>query len=343
MKSVYWNLTDAWNAAAIKENKPLQPRPYIYASEIGGAKIDRWLKQKAIPYTNPPNDRSLRKFFAGNCWEYIVKQVLLICGLYHAEEIKVDCTPYENMLEVHGRLDFICGGYVDKAEALAKLKEHHLPEILHGLAEKVIDSFAGQTLEKKILEIKSVSMFVFDYLEKRRKPLEYHVGQAYHYQRNTEYKAEIAYISKDTMLMHQFGIDAEIAEAAYKQDIVQMSYYYMKDEQPPLEPLSGFDASVGKFSKNLKVEYSPYLTMLYGYKSPDEYRRSIEPTVLRWNNALTRYAKIERGDLTPTGKDMKLTDQNKEVRKEIIASGYDFSELLEIKMSFMNDTDEEAE
>jgi hypothetical protein len=338
---LYWNLTDAWNAAAIKENKPLKPRDYIFGSEIFGSKIDRWLKMRAVEYTNPPNDRSLRKFFAGNCWEYIVKQVLLICGLYHAEEIKVDATPYKDMLSVHGRLDFLCGGYVDKEEALAKLKDHHLPEILHGLAEKVIDAFAGHSLEKKILEIKSVSMFTFEYLEKRKKPLDYHVGQAYHYQRNTDYNAEIAYISKDTMLMHQFGLDAEIAEAAYKQDIVQMSYYYMKGIQPPLEPLSGFDASVGRFSKNLKVEYSPYLSMLYGYKNPDEYRRAVEPQVKRWNNVLSRYAKIERGDLTPTGKPMKLSPQNIEVRQEIIKSGYDFNELLQIKMDFLDNESED--
>jgi len=207
---IYWNLSDAWNASAIKENRPSQPRSYIYASEVFGAKIDRWLKMKNVDFSNPPNDRSLRKFFAGNIWEYVVKQILLVCGLYHAEEIKVDATPYDGLLSVHGRLDFIAGGYVDKAEAMAKLKEHHLPEILHGLAEKVIGSLAGQNLEKKILEIKSVSMFVHDYLEKRRKPLDYHVGQAYHYQKNNEfgYKADIAYISKDTALLHQFSLDA---------------------------------------------------------------------------------------------------------------------------------------
>jgi len=342
---IYWNLSDAWNQAATKEDRPLQPRQYIYASEVFGAKIDRWLKLKAIQPSNPPNDRSMRKFFAGNIWEYVVKQILLVCGLYHAEEIKVDATPYSGMLPVHGRLDFIAGGYVDKAEAMAKLKEHHLPEILHGLAEKVIDSLAGQNLEKKILEIKSVSMFVHDYLEKRRKPLDYHVGQAYHYQRNNEfgYKADIAYISKDTALLHQFGLDPVEIEPAYMKDIVQMTYFYTKDIKPPLEPLMGFDESVGNFSKNLKVEYSNYLTMLYGYKSPDDYRRSIMPTVKRWNNALTRFAKIEVGALTPTGKEMKKSPQNEEVRKEIINSGYDFQELLQVKMGLLDNEEEETE
>jgi hypothetical protein len=343
-KPIYWNLSDAWNQAAVKNDRPLQPRSYIYASEIFGAKIDRWLKLKAIQPSNPPNDRSMRKFFAGNIWEYVVKQILLVCGLYHSEEIKVDATPFRNMLPVHGRLDFIAGGYVDKAEAMAKLKENRLPEILHGLAEKVIDSLAGQNLEKKILEIKSVSMFVHDYLEKRRKPLDYHVGQAYHYQRNNEfgYKADICYISKDTALLHQFGIDPVEVEPAYMKDIVQMTYYYTKNLQPPLEPLMGFDESVGNFSKNLKVEYSNYLSMLYGYASPDDYRRNISPTILRWNNVLGRYAKVEGGALTPTGKLVKISPENKEVRAEIIKSGYNFDELVQIKIGLSGTAEDDS-
>jgi hypothetical protein len=40
---------------------------------------------------------------------------------------------------------------------------------------------------------------------------------------------------------------------------------------------------------------------------------------------------------------MKISPQNQEVRKEIIASGYDFNKLLEIKMSFHDDVEEENE
>jgi hypothetical protein len=124
----------------------------------------------------------------------------------------------------------------------------------------------------------------------------------------------------------------EHIEEAYMKDIAQKTYYYTRREQPPLDPLMGFDESIGNFSKNLKVEYSNYLTMLYGYGSPDDYRRSIEPITKRWNNVLGRYAKVEGGALTPTGKEMKISAENKEVRTEIIKSGYNFDELVQIKI-----------
>jgi hypothetical protein len=332
-----------WNAAAVKENRPPQVRDYIYASELMYPKIDRWLKMNGVEYTNPPNDRSLRKFFAGNVWEYVVKSVLLVCGVYQREEVKADAVPYEGGLSVHGRLDFIAGGYVDGAEARAKLKEHNFPDFLELVAEKVISSLEGRQLDRKILELKSVSMYALEYVEKRRAAMATHTGQAYHYQKNTGIPAEIAYVSKDTALIAQFGINVAEAEPLYREDVLQMSYYYMKHQQPPTEPLYMFDPSIGKFSKHLGVEYSPYLTMLYGFKSPDEYRRAVEPTVLSYNNVLTRYAKAERCETTPTGKPIQITPKNKEIRQQIEASGYDFNELLAAKMAIMDGEDEMEE
>jgi hypothetical protein len=342
---INWNLAEPWNEAAKSENRPLKPRDYLYASNIFDSNINTYLSMIGVQPSNPANDRSLRKFFAGHVWEYIVKQVLLVCGVYHQEEIKIDATPFPNLLPVHGRCDFLAGGLVDKEEAWAKIKEHNLPDILHGIAHRAIDKWHGLNLEKKILEIKSVAMYTYDYVEKRRRPIEGHAGQAYHYQRNNSegLKADIVYVSKDTTLLSQFGLPMEHMEEAYMKDIAQKTYYYTRREQPPLDPLMGFDASIGTFSKNLKVEYSNYLTMLYGYASPDDYRRSIMPKVKQWNNALSRFSKVERGELTPTGKGMKLSPQNHDVRKEIIASGYDFNELLKIKMSFDDDGEDEAE
>jgi len=234
-------------------------------------------------------------------------------------------------------------------EAWAKIKEHGLPDILHGIAQRAIDKWHGLNLERKILEIKSVSMYAYDYVEKRRRPIDGHAGQAYHYQRNNKegLKADIVYVSKDTTLLSQFALPMEHMEEAYMKDIAIKTYFYeqrnKKDFSPPLDKHLDFDPSIGKFSKNLKVEYSPYLTMLYGFKNPDDYRRNVQPTVLRWNNVLTRYAKVEAGGLTNTGKEMKITPQNKEVRQEIINSGYDFNELLQVKMALLDNEEEETE
>ena len=330
-----WSLAAIWNMAAVKENKPLIKRDYVYASELGGSIYDRYWKMMGRQPLTPPNDRSLRKFFAGNVWEYVVKTVLDTCGIYHQAEIVANAEPSGGLLGVHGRVDFIVEGTIDKERALANLNSGDFPEFLRFVAEKIINENAGKELAKKILEIKSCSMYVLDYVESRRAPLHGHAFQAYHYQRTTGIPAEIAYISKDTALIAQFKVSADVMEQAYQSDLAKISHYFLKGEVPPKEPILGFDYTVGKFSKNVNVEWSNYLTD-YEYDSPDSYRRAVDPTIKRWNNALSRYAKCEMGELTPTGKPMVLTPKNKEVKGEILAAGYDFDELLQVKMNFAN-------
>ena len=69
MTDLNWSFSKIWNdSLENREEKPLTPRENVWASEIGGAYLDRYLKMKAVPMTNPPNPRSLRKFEAGNLW-----------------------------------------------------------------------------------------------------------------------------------------------------------------------------------------------------------------------------------------------------------------------------------
>lgn len=333
-----WRLAELWNKVAISQNRELKPRDYIYASEVGYPMIDRWLKMKAVPYTNPPNDRSLRKFFAGKVWEYVVKSVLLTTGAYRQEEVKVD-DQIGNLLPVHGRLDFMAGGLVDPEYAYHMLAQQHYPEFLHDLAAGVIEGLAGQYLDEKILEIKAVSLYALEYVEKRKAAMATHAAQGYHYSRKTGIPAAVAYVSKDTSLMAEFDITKDLAEEHYISDIEQMTAFFLAGEQPPPEAHLSFDLSIGKFSKNLGIEYSPYLTMVYGFASPDDYRRSVDGKIKRWNNVLTRYAMIETGAKTPTGKEMKPSVKNIEARREIIDEGFDFNELLAERISHLDKED----
>lgn len=342
IKPTDWNLAQIWNQVAYKDNRPLQKRNYIYASEVGYPFVDRWLKMKAVPYTNPPNARSLRKFLAGNVWEAVVKMILVACGVFRHEEVKADATPYKGMLDVHGRLDFIAGGHINREQALLKVYELQLPDFLVAIAERIINELSGGTLVEKILELKAVSTFAMDLVERRRSAIPNHTLQAFHYQKHTRYLAEVAYICKDDCRMAQFKIDAKQTEPLYKADIEQMTLYYAnKTKRPPLSPLALFDFTTAKFSKNLGVEYSPYLTMLYGFKSPEEYRDSVS-FVLRWNRALDRFAQVEIGGLTPSGKPITITTKNMEVKAEIIKAGYKFDDLLAAKKEVgVQDTEEE--
>ncbi len=67
------NIANIWNSAIERKDRPIEARQRLFASELGGSMIDRWHKLKGTPYTNPPNSRSMRKFMAGDIWEWIIK------------------------------------------------------------------------------------------------------------------------------------------------------------------------------------------------------------------------------------------------------------------------------
>jgi hypothetical protein len=331
-KPIYWNLSNIWNECAFKENRDLKARDYIYASELGMPLVDRYLKMKAVPYTNPPNNRSLRKFLAGNIWEHVVKQILVASGVFQHDEVKVDATPYTDSLEVHGRLDFKAGGIIDAGKAFDRLNQLALPDYLETVGRKIIEALEGKHLRETILELKSCSTFAMDKVERSKAAMPNHTLQGYHYQKNSSMQAAIAYICKDDCRMAQFDVNADSCEPLYKKDIEEMTYFYTKGKQPPNEPLLKFDDQLGKFSKNLGIEYSPYLSKLYGFETPDDYRNAIGH-VDKWNRTLTRYALIEAGTKTKTGKDMVISPKNKESRAEIEKAGYRFDTLLQAKIA----------
>lgn len=329
---VKWNVAQMMNEVSSEEDKPLMKRNYIYASELGHPYIDRFYKMKAVPYTNPPNKRSLSKFTAGKIWEYVFKQIFIACGIYREEEVKVDAVPYPGLLAVHGRLDFIAGGYVDKEQAIIDVAALHLPEFLRKKAYRIIENIGGVLLETMVLELKAISVYAMEMIERKRKAIPQHSLQGYHYQKHKKIRAEVCYVCKDNSLMAQFGLDTKACEKLYKEDIEQMTYYYTKNKVPPKDPLAKFDKLLGNFSKHLGVEYSPYLTMIYGFKNPQEYRDAVKFTV-RWNRALSRYALAEQGSTTPTGKKIEITANNKAVREEIIKAKYNFEECLKCKIA----------
>jgi hypothetical protein len=338
-KVIDWSLAQLWNSVAFKPQRELQKRDYVYASEIGTPFYDRYLKMKAVPYTNPPNNRSLRKFLAGNLIEFVTKQILVCAGVYRHDEVKVDAVPYSDCLPVHGRLDFLAGGEVNEEAAYLRLKDSNLPDYLFSIGDKIIEALAGKTLTEKILELKAVSTFAFDKVERMGEPIPNHALQAYHYKKHKKIGADIVYICKDDCRMAQFSIIDHHTEPIYRNDLLQMTEYFKKRKPPPLAPLVTFDTMLGKFSKNLQVEYSPYLSH-YGFKDPDEYRSSVS-YVDGWNRVLNRYVLAETGQTTKSGKPISITPKNKETRTTIEKAGYNFAEILQCKINLGADADDE--
>lgn len=337
MAEIDWHLGEMWNMAAFKPQKPLVRRDYVYASELGGSMVDRYLKMNAVPMTDPPNTRSLGKFLAGRLWEKSVKNVLKACGIYHRDEVVCNSAPYSDTLEVHGRCDFICGAFeTEFAQYQLDAIKDFIDEDLYHKGCGIIQKLGGKPLKTKGIELKSCSSYVYDRVVSTKRPIPIHAQQGNYYQRFLKIPFDVSYISKDDSFMVDAAIDSANMEPLLRADLERITYFILKGIVPPSEPIMAFNYLLGKFEKNIQIEYSPYISMR-GYKSPYEYRQSVEPLIKRWNNVLNRYAAIEGGSLTKTGKEMKLSPQNKEVRAEIIRDGYDFDELLRVKMQHLDD------
>lgn len=306
-----WSFYSAWNEQlGVREARPLKPRDTIWASEIGGAYVDRYLKMQGVPQTNPPNSRSLRKFMAGNLFEWVVGFILRRAG------ILIDCQErleyqYDGLLKVTGKLDFLAGGQPDWERAAAEIDGAEIPAEMRGTSLAIVqylqETFGDAALKEIVLEVKSVASIMFSRYESKGQANPIHRGQIFHYlkAKNMD-EGHIVYISKDDCKMVECGIyNPSTAEDAYRADIAAMTAFYESNEMPPLEPEVTFDEEFFSFRTNWRVEYSGYLTKLYGYDEPIHYRE-------RWGKLVASMNRTFKRCVTGA----KMTDLNKTVITE---------------------------
>jgi len=287
-----WSFSEAWNKALETRNeREIKPRNVIWASELGGSYIDRYLKMLGEKPTNPPNARSLRKFEAGNMMEWVVEMVLRRAGIFIDSQEWIDFQ-YPNLLKVNGKLDQLAGGKPDWNEAEAEIKELGLPDFFRKGTEAIIKHLSDKFpdgLENIVIEVKSCSSFMFEKYESTGSNPN-HQLQLFHYlkAKNMD-EGHIVYISKDDLRMLETAVfNTEKFEKPYKEDIEKMTYYVSNKIEPDKEPQVVFEEESNKFYSNWKIEYSSYLTKLYGYEKPDEYRASVDSKIARWNRVLGR-------------------------------------------------------
>lgn len=322
-----WSFYQIWNESLEEGNgrRAVKPRDRIWASEMGGALIDRWLKMKGIQPSNPPNKRSLRKFEAGNIWESIIGYVLQRAGILITRQTWLQYQ-YPGLLAVSGKLDYEAGGRpdYDKAAFVIQKEFNWLPEFISKATHRIVDRLKEEypgSLERIILEIKSCSAFMFERYEKTNEGSLHHKMQLFHYLKSTsKEEGHIVYICKDDARLIEIGVmNPSPIEVHYKQDIENISHYYFKNERPPLEKPITFDENWGKFSANWKIGYSQYLTLLYELKNQKEFDNKYKPITERWNRVLGRI----------TG-DKDMTDNNKEALTEMRNAGFDIDKIREI-------------
>lgn len=324
--SMQWSFYQIWNESLEegKESKVLEPREKIWASEMGGSYIDRFLKMKGIQQSNPPNPRSLRKFEAGNIWEAIVGYVLMRAGILQQRQEWLKYQ-YDGLFPVTGKLDYIAGGKPDYDKALFSIgKEFNwLPEFISKATRNIVIKLKEQYpngLPNIILEIKSCSSFMFEVYERKNTASKQHQMQTFHYLKAKSMKeGHIVYISKDDARLLEIGVlNPSLVENDYKTDIQVITDYVLNNRQPDLEKCIIFDNDFGKFSANWKVGYSTYLTYLYNLKNQKEFDDMYKPIAERWNRVLGRIEEKK-----------EMTDNNLEAIKEMQKYGFDIDKIKE--------------
>lgn len=333
----HYDFTRVWNESLLmREDRPLVPRQHIWASELGKAPVDIWLKMRGTAPTNPPNMRSLRKFEAGNIWEWVVSLILNRCGLIHGQQTRCE-HEYEGLLKVTGKLDFLmgCEAKIEPSEAAftaeALLALVKLPEAFVRNGAKLAEAMAAHgAVPKSVLEIKSCSAFMFDRYEAKRSASKNHRLQLFHYLKSLNMeRGEVCYICRDDCRMLSVPVlNPSATEDQYKWHIAEISDYHKSDTRPPIEKCLVWDEDVGKFCANWQVAYSGYLTMLYNFKDQAHFDDTHKPTVARWNRTMGRLKEISEGGTTPTGKPLLLTDKNKLALDEMRSAGFDPDALL---------------
>lgn len=320
---VPWRLSEVWNTTLDNmQDRPYIPRDYCYASEMGGAFCDRYLKMYAVPMTNKPNVRSRRKFQAGFMWEWILGMVFISSGMLKKQQIRVERN-IPKMLRVSGRLDYVLGAPADwnlAKDNIKRLQDGMMalgldaPPFIYTAIDKFMDQYKGQLLRDYIGEMKSLSSFMMEKVKKLNAPLDHHKLQIHHYVSGNDQgydNGKAFYVCKDDCILDEFDVRKDDGtETIYRKDLKQMTSFYNegfnkknpKSLMPPVEPLVLFDEGLYKFSKNWKVEYSQFLTYLYGYENPESYRMTWQRRVNSWNRVMKRCILGE-----------KITDKNKEV------------------------------
>jgi hypothetical protein len=224
----------------------------------------------------------------------------------------------KGLLPVSGKLDFVAGGTPVLDESLdALLGNVAIPELYRIQARNMVEElnkrFPDGLIEKN-LEIKSVATFGFDKIEKTGKPLNGHDVQAFHYAKNTGRPTALVYLCRDDLRMYEFQIDGNdpVLLKKYLDKIERITKHYESNIEPQPEPLILYES--GRFSKNLGIEYSPFLKDIYGFDEPRDYSDKIKGMIGKWNRVLGRIAK-----------GAKMTPKNEEILKHIETFGFDLA------------------
>ena len=309
-------IQEIWNKTLeTRKERYMSKRDHLWASELGKAPVDVWLKLNAVKPTNPPDARALRKFEAGNLIEWVVEMVLKRAGAVLIGEgdkgtQKWVSHQYPNMMEVTGKIDIMSGNKNGDYTSNLELDDLRLPPIFTKLADNIkmyLEEEYPTGLDKVPVEVKSCSSYMYE-VYANQGASDNHKLQLFHYLKADDCKKGIIlYVSKDDLRLLEFIVmNPSPVEDMYKERIATLTKYINEDKRPPLEKFIEFNMDSFKFKANWKVMYSDYLTLLYGFEHQESFRTTFDKKVNGYNRVVKRIVQSK-----------KITDKNKEIITEM--------------------------
>jgi len=205
---------------------------------------------------------------------------------------------------------------------MGSLKAMELPEKTENAAKQILDYLVAtypDGLDKKVIELKSISSHMMNALEITERPLAIHRLQAYHYTKHPDIeRADILYLCRDDLRMVEFPVlaDTPKIEDEYRGYIERATKAYQNPERPEVAPAVIFDEDMGKFSVNRPLGWSSYLFLLTGLENQAEFDNKYGKIPASWNRVLTRIKNKQ-----------PMTKNNEEKIVEMKEWGYDANEL----------------
>jgi len=324
-----WSVQGIWNEELIlsRENRKLEPRDHIWASELGKSHYERYLKMNAIAPDFDYDERTLRKFEAGNFFERIIGFVLMSSGLLKYDNRWYQIPADDKHLAISVKPDFIAGGQPNWERVEQEIGNNSLFNLMPNLARisrKLVRTLSDKYpngLQDLVYEIKSVNSQVFwakkDYLSQA---YPHHQLQCFAEMKATNLpEGRILYISKDDLTVAEFSLslrDGDLSEK-YEEDVAKMTEHIQKGVEPPKPESIIFDPQrklkfqylkerrviKGCYVENWEVSWSNYISRITGIQGKTQ-----SEVVAKWKNKIARELK-EKNEVLKNQFKVELEDK----------------------------------
>ena len=264
-----WNLSYLLtDLIGTRANSKGEVRKEIWASDLGGIMLDRYLDMKGTPYSDLPDGRGLANFFLGEQIETGLKNMLENIGIAYTDNER-KLYQEKDYLPVVAKPDLIVEitnwedirqkliAEMDKLKELEQKYQDREREKLNRKIE-VMKRFRDkypQGLQKTIFEIKSASTMSFKSRKLEGASLNHKLQLLTYLKAYNVSEGHIIYIAKEYGNMLEFVVKKDDPELnkIWEEDVSKISRYIKEDIRPPLL----FDP------KDWRYKYSKYFTMLY--------------------------------------------------------------------------------